>query len=339
MVELTIPLVSIMVPVYQGENYIARCLESVLSQTHKNIQLIIVDDGSTDQTAKIVSEYISIFKDAGMTLIYKNQNNAGQAAAISTALKEVVGDYIAWFDSDDILLPNFVEDLLNCMLFHNTNYSIGQLEIVDESNVDKVLAIKKRVPPQGEDCFFEDLLLEKNILYGNGSVMVKTKHLFSRLQNKSIYESKEGQNWQIMLPITYKEKCAYLDRPVSKQVVRKNSHSRQKRSFEQLKERNDNFITLLKTTINRMYYCPQKEKDYYFDVIDRKYFRRNFELAFKYRSKQVLEIEYSNLCSKKINSKRDDRKYTLLCKKKTLLPYYFYVLLTKIKHIIYIIVH
>ena len=206
MTDKNYPLVSIMVPVFNGEAYVGRCLESVLNQDYKNIELVIVDDGSTDKTKDIIFSFDVAFQKEGMKLIYIHQNNQGQAKAIDTALKTITGQYVAWFDSDDILLPNFIDDLLKPLLNNENKYSIGKLAFVSETDTNKIISIRERIPPKENDNFFFDLIKENNILYGNGTVLVKTAYLFSKLKDRSIFISPEGQNWQLMLPITYKEK-------------------------------------------------------------------------------------------------------------------------------------
>lgn len=322
--------VSILVPAFNSGKFITKCLDSVLNQTHKNIELLIIDDGSCDDTAEIIESYKKKFAESSMCLVYLYQNNNGQASAINKGLLSLTGDYVAWFDSDDILLPNFAEDLINTIKKNKTQYAIGQLEIVDEDALDKPLFIKKRIP-NGDDDFFKDLILESNILYGNGTVLVKKDYLFKKIPSKQIFESKEGQNWQLMLPITYKEKCGYLDKPVSKQVQRLDSHSRFKRTYQEKKDRFLNFVKLLENTLIRIPGITNKELVCYKKIIDQKYTRILFNLAFESGNKQDTEEQYFKLCSMNLNDKMTDRKYIMLCKKKSPLSFYFYKIKNRLK--------
>ena len=117
------PLVSIMTPCYNGESYVGRYLDSVLAQTYDNIEVAIVDDGSTDNTAAIIKSYIPKFEAKGYKLIYQHQENGGAASAINTAMQVVTGDFIMWFDSDDILLPQSTEKRVD-FLIKNPQYCI-----------------------------------------------------------------------------------------------------------------------------------------------------------------------------------------------------------------------
>ncbi len=318
----TNPLVSIMIPVFQGEDYISRCLESVLNQTYKNIEAIVVNDGSTDKTEDIVKSFINIFESREMKLIYKRKCNGGQSSAINEALKLVSGEYVAWFDSDDMLHPQFVERLLTALKEQNTFFSFSKIGFVKEKKLDKYIFIAGREKPAKEDYFFEDLILEKNIIYGSGSCLVKTSHLFERLQKKSIFDSKEGQNWQLMLPIVYKTRCAYVDEVLCKIVIRKNSHSRKPRNKNEQIERNNNFIILLENTIDRIDAIPISEKQHFHSIIKNKYLVRNFEIGYKYGDKKIVNFYYKAIKEKNISTETIEKKYKILCKSRTKIPYY-----------------
>lgn len=103
------PLVSIIVPVYNVSAYLEEALDSLISQTYKNIEIIIIDDGSKDNSGKICDEYAA--KDNRIKLIHKE--NGGLSAARNTALEIFSGDYITYVDSDDAVVPSYVETMLN----------------------------------------------------------------------------------------------------------------------------------------------------------------------------------------------------------------------------------
>ena len=96
-------LISVIVPCYNAANTLQKYLESIINQTYKNIEVIAVDDGSTDNTAKILNDYVSVFAEKRMSLKYIYEENAGLGAAINTGLKYVTGDYLCWFCSAGFL--------------------------------------------------------------------------------------------------------------------------------------------------------------------------------------------------------------------------------------------
>ena len=96
------PLVSIIIPVYNGENYIKYSIESALNQTYKNIEIIVVNDGSKDKTEDIAKSY-------GDKIRYYYKDNGGVASALNLGIKEAKGEYISWLSHDDIYYPNKIE--------------------------------------------------------------------------------------------------------------------------------------------------------------------------------------------------------------------------------------
>ena len=101
-------LVSVVMPAYNSEKYIAESIESVLNQTFKNFEIIVVDDGSTDNTRKIISDY----KDNRIRYYY--QENLGSGAARNLGLSNSRGNWIAFLDSDDLWNPVKLEEQLKC---------------------------------------------------------------------------------------------------------------------------------------------------------------------------------------------------------------------------------
>ena len=93
-------LISIIVPVYNGEKYIDKCLKSLVNQTLKNIEIIVVNDGSNDKTQNIVEKY----KKENSNIILINSTNKGVAAARNKGLKIAKGNYIGFVDSDDYVI-------------------------------------------------------------------------------------------------------------------------------------------------------------------------------------------------------------------------------------------
>ena len=109
--NLNQPLVSVIIPAYNAEKFITKTLESILSQTYQNIEVLVVDDGSTDTTAEIVKSFGQ--KDSRIILL--QQSNAGVAAARNLAIQKSQGEYIAPIDADDIWYPHNLEKQVECL--------------------------------------------------------------------------------------------------------------------------------------------------------------------------------------------------------------------------------
>ncbi len=105
----TVPKVSIVIPVYNGERFIRQCLDSVLNQTHKNLEVICVNDGSTDQSLKILSEYAR--NDS--RIIVLSQKNMGMSGARNSGINIATGKYLGFVDCDDYIESAMIEKLVS----------------------------------------------------------------------------------------------------------------------------------------------------------------------------------------------------------------------------------
>lgn len=101
-------LISVIIPIYNNEKYISKCLDSILSQNYTNIQVIAIDDGSTDKSGEILEQYAA--KDVRIKAYHTK--NCGVSAARNTGIKHAVGEYVTFVDSDDTIDPNMYEYML-----------------------------------------------------------------------------------------------------------------------------------------------------------------------------------------------------------------------------------
>ena len=105
------PLISIIVPVYNVEKYLKKCLDSILSQTYKNFEVIIVNDGSPDNSQKIIDEY----KKKDKRIIVLEKENGGLSSARNYGIEHANGKYISFVDADDYIEKDYVEKLYDCI--------------------------------------------------------------------------------------------------------------------------------------------------------------------------------------------------------------------------------
>lgn len=112
------PLVSIIVPVYNVELYIEQCINSLLRQTLSNIEIILIDDKSTDHSPEICDKYVSLYRN--IKVIHKLKNE-GLGMACNTGIENAIGEYIAFCDSDDYVDPYMYEKMYNCAKKYNSN--------------------------------------------------------------------------------------------------------------------------------------------------------------------------------------------------------------------------
>ncbi len=125
------PLVSIIVPVYNAHDYLARCVESLLKQTYTNLEVILVDDGSMDDSGAICDGFTS---DSRVQVVHKP--NGGISSARNAGLDMAKGDYITFCDNDDYVHPQMIELLLHTSVSNDADLSLCGLSFIrDESHV------------------------------------------------------------------------------------------------------------------------------------------------------------------------------------------------------------
>lgn len=114
------PLVSIITPVYNVADYLPRCIESICHQSYENLEILLIDDGSRDQSGWICDQYSQI--DTRIRVIH--QKNGGLSSARNTGIKAALGEYVAFIDSDDFISNQFIERLLKLALAYKAEISI-----------------------------------------------------------------------------------------------------------------------------------------------------------------------------------------------------------------------
>jgi len=119
-------LVSVVIPVYNSEKYLEECLNSVISQTYHNIEIIAVDDGSTDTSPEILKKYSD-------NVVVLSQKNNGLASALNLGISKMKGDWFKWFSPDDIMYPCAIENLVNIAKKHHNTIVYSNWEIIDEN--------------------------------------------------------------------------------------------------------------------------------------------------------------------------------------------------------------
>lgn len=122
-------LVTIIVPVYNTRKYLNKCVESLCAQSYKNIQVILIDDGSTDGSGEICKTWQS--KDKRVTTLY--EMNKGQGSARNLGLNHAKGKYIVFVDSDDFVSQKYIEDLYKLLVSYNADVSCCNCDQYDEN--------------------------------------------------------------------------------------------------------------------------------------------------------------------------------------------------------------
>jgi hypothetical protein len=136
------PLVSIIIPVYNGSNYVQEAIDSALAQTYKNIEIIIVNDGSKDNTEEIIKSY-------GKKVRYFKKENGGVATALNLAIQKSKGEYISWLSHDDLYYPDKIQK------------QIKALNKLDKDKRDKTILYSNWILIDKNSKRFDEFRIEK----------------------------------------------------------------------------------------------------------------------------------------------------------------------------------
>lgn len=158
------PKISVVIPVYNVEDYLAKCVDSVLAQDFQDYEVILVNDGSTDGSLKIAQEYERGHEKVRLI----SQENKGLGGARNTGIENACGEYICFFDSDDYIAPNTLSVISETIDQENSDIIVFDIEYVDENG--NPLSIQKVFP--GDGCTFR-LSEKKDFLFASPSACNK----------------------------------------------------------------------------------------------------------------------------------------------------------------------
>lgn len=181
------PQISIIVPVYNAEKYLPQCIDSLLSQTLRDIEIILVNDGSTDLSLDICEQYAK--KDSRIMIISKN--NEGVANARGDGIRKASADYISFIDSDDYYEPNFCEKMYTCI-----TRSDADLVECDYYNVFDTYRREHWIYSSDMELNtnkFYEIVVRKTIVNGSEAVVLWNKLYRKELIKKTIKEFGENQ--------------------------------------------------------------------------------------------------------------------------------------------------
>lgn len=167
------PLISVIVPIYNVEKYLSKCVDSIINQTYKNLEIILVDDGSPDNCPKICDEYAK--QDSRIKVIHKE--NGGLSDARNAGMKVATGEYVSFIDSDDYISDDFIETLYATMKTENSD--IVECDIVKfEDGTTPVI--------EKENCEINSFSTEKGL-----SLLIAENKFHQHVWNK-LYKSEIG---------------------------------------------------------------------------------------------------------------------------------------------------
>lgn len=206
--------VSIIIPVYNAEEYLDKCILSLLNQTYKDIEIILIDDKSKDDSLNIIEQYKELFSDK--IKVIKNEKNSGAAASRNKGLAVATGEYITFIDSDDYLDLDAIEQMVKRL---------------EETNSD-IARINRRMVFKGIDVSFlgrkvkfnEDTIIrpKEQLSYLTDEWPAVTNKLFRKelLEGRKFPEDLKWEDYPFCVPVLYKaDKVAIVTGPEYKYTV------------------------------------------------------------------------------------------------------------------------
>lgn len=283
-------LVSIITPCYNGAGYIGRLLDSVLMQDYPNIEMFVVDDGSTDDSYIVVNSYISKFKSKGFSLQCIRQNNSGQAAALQKALLQVSGEFLIWPDSDDFYSSiNSISEFVKRFSVLPTEYGIVRCFVNYVSEKDhKFLYLRKF--KDNKEKQFEEFFLGKESIAVAGLYMVRMSSFDKANPERKLYVKEHPQNWQMLLPVLYSSKISTIEKPLYTVVIRDNSHSRAKQTFERSLKILEGYLNILVNTIDQIKMSKYEKEKYILMIKKYIYLERVNCTLFYYKKNNIYSM-------------------------------------------------
>lgn len=229
------PLSSIVMCCYNSERYLDRSIGSVLIQTYPSIELIVMDDGSTDGSYDKARSYIPAFENKGYILRVYRQENQGPGYAAINGLKYTTGVFLSFLDSDDTLLPESVskrvaafEQTPSVNIVRTNGY-----KVYDNTDKTKELIVSKEEEKTTVNLF--DAIVIGTANNFAGTFMVRSDAVKKFYKEDAIPYSDYGQNLQLILAGAYHSQQIFIDEPLMEYYIYSNTHSHKKTTEESVK--------------------------------------------------------------------------------------------------------
>lgn len=304
-------LVSIIIPCYNGEHFVDRCMNCLVDQTYKKLEIIIINDGSIDRSEQKIKNWNNKLVEQNYIIKYFSQSNKGSGAAINSGLKLVTGEYLTLLDIDDLYMPLSIEKRINYLKAHEEFGMVrtnGWFVKEDPDSEPIGLLVNEENEKKSTDIFF-DLLLGKTNNWA-GTYMIRTALLFQWYPDRNIYASRYGQNLQLMLPIAYTKKSGFIDEPLMMYIRHDQSSTimRAKNPEDEIRYlcNNQRGYLDIKEKMIDMIIKDTKECSNYKNLIRIPYYRQLMVVASSFKNKSLMKNSYTEL-KKRCSPTIDDR--------------------------------
>lgn len=292
------------------EFFWVQLLHSIEIQNYPHIEVVVVNDGSIDQSESKILEWKEVLENKKISLIYIKQKNQGIGSAINTGLKYISGEYLLLLDIDDEYLQGALLERVQFLESHREMDVVRSNGWYVRKN-GKSLFIYDECEKNIQDVF--TALLEGKTNNWAGSYMVRVSSLFKFYPEREIYQSKYGQNLQLLLPLLYNKKCGFIDKPHMNYNQQENSltktnveKSKKKKSLD-----NANGFRDIREHMVQIIIHDEREREYYLDIIQNFYWRSVMQIAGVYNDDILMKEAFLKL---KINKNVQLDDYIIYCR-------------------------
>lgn len=276
-------LVSVVVPVYNSQDYLKKCMDSIVNQTYRNLDIILVDDGSTDNSGNICEEYAK--KDNRIKVIHKK--NGGNGDARNVGLENVSGDWIVWVDSDDVINTRHIEILLSVALENDADIVVGDYHTIEDRENPKDETIDSDIVKKAE------IITEKHLY--DDSFVKRHSMIFTvpwcKISKKTVFEDikypvkiRHVDTWTTWKTYEKADKVMFI--PATLYYWRNNPNSLSRNKFD------NSQYTMLDAYIEQLEYFCKRGKQRYTEIV----FAELLDTFFwHYNMVSELKLSYSEL--------------------------------------------
>ncbi len=272
--------ITIITPNYNYANYIGKAIESVVNQDYKNIEHIIVDDGSTDNSVEIIKSYIEKYPNKIKLICQKNK---GQSNALNNALKEVTGDIICWLNSDDTFCPNIFKKIIQLFEQNPSVFAIfGNINIIDKN--DKFIRTNKYLRFKYISAVFNGFGKE---IPSNGIFWKSIQNNFNICFDEEFDYSMDAEFWSRLLINKKVKKINFVLANFRWHEKAKTIQSKNKTNFGYIKAVEEEYIIMKKSyeklniskiipfNYSKIFYYYYRLRRIFFRGLKGEYFKRN----------------------------------------------------------------
>lgn len=292
--------ISVIVPIYKVEDYLHRCVESIINQTYTNLEIILVDDGSPDNCSKICDEYAE--KDSRIKVIHKK--NGGLSDARNAGLLIATGEYISFIDSDDYIDINMYKSIITYMEKHDLDIAECGIKHVYSNKIKQDDKLDKSIHVFNSEDALKELMLERRLHQTVWNKLYKTKLIKNIFFEKGKIHEDEFWTYKVFMNA---EKIGFLDEYLYYYIHREGSIMAQGYSSKNLDGLEARYLRYrdISESYSKLSFLAKKTTYFYGIYLYQKYIynTKNNKISMKKVKEYLKNISFNKKEQKLLNKK------------------------------------